>query len=613
MPDRPLKVLVLATFDGTNANVIRDYLFSFRAHSRHDYYYVFDCRVLDRETDFSPFDVILIFWSVYLLGPDLSEEVRDKIRGAPALKALFLQDEYRDVRPINRIMSHLGIQVMLTCVAEKDHETFYPRSLIPSLEATYSVLPGYVPAYLEHLPINGTSPRPLDIGYRSRAVPYYLGDLGREKAIIAERFQVISMEDGFRSDISVCEHDRLYGKRWLDFLKACRCVLGSASGASVVDFTGEIRRNCERYLGLNPTATYEEVKRRFFADVDWEVIIDTVSPRMFESAAFRCTQVLHEGGYAGILRPDEHYICVRRDYSNIDDVIDRMRDARFCRQLAERSHTDLIGSGSYSYRAFAKRFDTLLANHVGRPVRSGAVSALNFYARNYLWHDQAIIPYRDRFVMLPSRKLLHELLRAILSVLRRRRWGPLMSRLIENPGNFFVKGYVAWRVGLTVRPFRKILSCYLLHREARGQFRLHEAINDLLKFDIVRQARAGTLRARQPFRVSTDFDPEGGVLTLTSRPVDDEDEKKGGDSLPRALPDALRDGRVKLIVWDHSALGLQIVYATSRCKWLTVGLGSGGVHRFEALSELARSFPEQTCPALLSVLRGAASSAQVVP
>ena len=40
------RVLVLSTFTGTNANVIGDYLFSFNAHSRHDYRYVFDARTL---------------------------------------------------------------------------------------------------------------------------------------------------------------------------------------------------------------------------------------------------------------------------------------------------------------------------------------------------------------------------------------------------------------------------------------------------------------------------------------------------------------------------------------------------------------------------------------
>lgn len=97
----PLKLLVLSSFDGRNANVIRDFLFSFNKYSLHDYYYIFDCQILDKDMDFSMFDVILIFWSVYLPGSELSEEARAKIRQSRALKMLFLQDEYRDVRLFN--------------------------------------------------------------------------------------------------------------------------------------------------------------------------------------------------------------------------------------------------------------------------------------------------------------------------------------------------------------------------------------------------------------------------------------------------------------------------------------------------------------------------------
>src|SRR5215467_5709012 len=245
---RSLRILVLSDFDGTNANVIRDYLFSFKQYSEHKYYYVFDCTEFNSSTDLGFFDVILLFWDLYLLSPSLlSQELRRRIRQAPARKVLFLQDEYRDVRAFNHAMSELGINIMFTCVDESDHDLFYPRALIPSLEATYPVLTGYVPRYLERARHSPSAERPVDIAYRSREVPYCLGDLGREKRIIADQFQAISAVRALRNDISVREEDRLYGEQWVEFLRRSRCVLGSPSGASVVDFTGEIRRNCEVY------------------------------------------------------------------------------------------------------------------------------------------------------------------------------------------------------------------------------------------------------------------------------------------------------------------------------------------------------------------------------
>lgn len=598
-----MNVLVLSTFDGGNANVIRDFLFSFNAHSRHRYYYVFDCASLDEDTDFSPFDVILIFWSVYLLGPDLTAGVRARIRSAPAVKVLFLQDEYREVRAMNEAMRGLDIRVMFTCVAEADHETFYPRSRIPSLEATYSVLTGYVPQYLERARHQPERPRPLDVGYRSRDVPFCLGDLGREKRIIADRFRTICEGNGLRADISVEEADRLYGRTWTKFLRASRCVLGTASGASVVDFTGEIRRACERYAAVHPEATYEEVRARFFADVDGKVVIDTVSPRVFEAAALRSTMVHHEGRYAGILEPERHYISVKRDYSNVAEVVDRIRDHGFCRVLAANAHRDLVASGRYSYRAFARQFDERLARHVRGRARARPVSRPAFYAQNYRRRRQAIIPRGGTFVVVPSLALPFDLLRRGLAALPAFRRGPLLSRFIHNPARVVRMGHAAARAVLRTPCLRALAGAYLHDAGTRAGVPAWRFAEDLMKIDIVRRARGGTLRARQPFAVGVEFDEGAGVLALTSG--DQLEEPASPRSpLPREIERAVLDGRVRLIVWDHTAVAYGVICETRPGRWLQVGLGFGGVHRFEALSAVYSRSPGAAAPALLAILRG---------
>jgi len=594
-----LKILVLSTFDGTDANVTQDFLFSFNAHSKHLYYYVFDCRILDDALDLSAFDAIILFWSIDLLGPDLSDAARARIAATPATKIAFLQDEYRDVHRTNDALRRLGVRVILTCVAESDHDVFYPRDPASPLRAVYTVLPGYVPRYLEGVRVGADTTRPLDIGYRSRAMPFYLGDLGQDKRRLAERFTAISRDYGLRGDISVREDDRLYGRRWLRFLLASRCVLGSPSGASVVDFTGNIRRNCERHLALNPQASYDEVKALFFADVDWKVVIDTVSPRVFESAALRCTMVQHEGRYGGLLEPDRHYIRVNRDYSNVGEVVDRLRDRRFCRRLADNAYRDLIGSGQYSYRAFAAAFDRCLAREVPA-IRSGAVSLAAFYARAYLRHGQAVVPYGNRFLVLPSRALAFDLMRRLLARLPHARFGPVMSRLIRNPRNVGVKGIATVAAVLRTPGLRLLAArCLRAHRSGRPGF-MFGLLDDLRKLDLVHRARSGTLVTRQSLDLVVDFDRSSGVLILRSCLA----TEGAGDrpDLPEDLRDALSAGKVQLLLWDHSSLGQQIVYGTGWGGWLTASIGVGGIHRFDTISPVART-DRRAAAALLSLLR----------
>jgi len=52
-----------------------------------------------------------------------------------------------------------------------------------------------------------------------------------------------------------------------------------------------------------------------------------------------------------------HYIPLRKDFSNLDEVIGRFRDPELRRELTENSHRDLIASGDYSYERFVEGFD----------------------------------------------------------------------------------------------------------------------------------------------------------------------------------------------------------------------------------------------------------------
>ena len=51
-----------------------------------------------------------------------------------------------------------------------------------------------------------------------------------------------------------------------------------------------------------------------------------ISPRVLESALAGSCPVMIEGDYNGYIRPEEHYIPVRRDLSGLNEVIKRLID-----------------------------------------------------------------------------------------------------------------------------------------------------------------------------------------------------------------------------------------------------------------------------------------------
>jgi len=401
MLNRKLNVLILSSFASGNAKVIEDYLQAFDQHSKHCFYYS------TASTSYAPlksalrlvnrFDAIIFFWSLYLPNNIFSPEEESMIRNASAVKILFLQDEYRHVRWFNQKMNDLGINVMLTCVAQDNHEYFYPPSKIPSLKATYTVLTGFVPDYLADLIPDFDSPRRLDIVYRSRSVPFYLGDLGQEKVEIASKFKTIAAQYNWRVDISVREEDRIYGDAWIRFLQSSRFTLGTGSGASIIDLDGQFRKCNEDYIKLHPSATYADVRQACFSTANWcGPVIDTISPRAFEAAACGTIMILHEGNYGGILKKNVHYIEIKKDYSNLEDVIGKMNDLVFCQKLAQNAYNDLIKSGTYSYKNFIVWFDQLLNQHCVTGVRKSPPALINFYLKQYLLNNQNYFPIKNK-------------------------------------------------------------------------------------------------------------------------------------------------------------------------------------------------------------------------
>jgi hypothetical protein len=61
-----------------------------------------------------------------------------------------------------------------------------------------------------------------------------------------------------------------------------------------------------------------------------------------------------------------------------------------------------VASGRYSYRTFAAWWDRVIEEHVPRRLRQREQSKAAFYAWNFAFHGQGIIPRRDGFVRLPN-------------------------------------------------------------------------------------------------------------------------------------------------------------------------------------------------------------------
>jgi hypothetical protein len=544
-------ILLLCDESRSHASNVLQHIEALATLSEHDVYRFNPvdrpdaCRLLDP----SEFDVVVIHYSISLVSTRyLPPPLPERLTRFEGLKAQFIQDEHRAVDAVTAMMRNLGIDVLFTCVPEPAAGRIYD-SRLPGVARVFT-LPGYVPDELVGREVPGPAERPIDVGYRGRELPVWVGRLGREKTEIGRGFLEHAAGRGLRCDISSREEDRIYGDGWNRFLASCRTTLGTESGASIVDFDGSLEALAKDYLARRPDATPAEIERDLTGPYEGKVVINTASPRLFEAAALRTAMILFRGAYGGVVEPERHYIPLEKDFSNIEEVVERARDIAYLDELAHRTYDDLVASGRYSLRAVVAEFDALVAERA-RPLGRQA---------------------KDRYRSARRRERIPD-------VTGPSRLRTAAGRLLAPPAGI--------AAAAADRHVRRIA------RAGLGRKRLTQ---DLLRLTMLRR---GVARSR--FHVVAEIVPEERLLFLSSRPGP---PPQGQRNLRGAVEAAFEARSVERIVWNHSRVSVSAGVGGGSLLLLSVGHhGIEGAYAFQALPSLARSQPDLVLAALESVLR----------
>jgi hypothetical protein len=188
--------------------------------------------------------------------------------------------------------------------------------------------------------------RTLDIGFIGSIYPYFMGDV--ERTILINFFRKRGAECGLRCEVRTGNIPR---REWAQFLNTCKGTIGAESGSYYLDRRGQIIAQAKAYLRTHPGATFEEVFDRFFQCPRVEYISGKcISSRHFEPIGTKTCQILFEGHYNGILKADEHYICVKKDLSNIDDAVQQFKDEAHRTEMVERTYEYVMDQHTYQHR-----------------------------------------------------------------------------------------------------------------------------------------------------------------------------------------------------------------------------------------------------------------------
>ncbi len=344
-------VLLITSVPPSNATTISDHVNALLSQSRFNVKQI-DLQHPEMSHEITRTDCIILHYSVvafpYRGGVSLNSLTRLQISRSGKPIVHMVQDEQRNVLERFRYFESLGVDHVFSVASKGVYDLMYPPDIRSFTVST--LLTGYTPINLEDFQNKDWDKRHIDISYRARKLPDWYGNLGTVKGDISNKLNNLSSDFGFKIDASCKEEDRLYGKRWIDFLCNSKVAVGTESGSSTLDFDG-------RYSGLEISLSDDiryEVKTPVSANYS------ALSPRIFEYAAAKCLLALTPGEYSGALIPGVHYFELLPNLSNIKQLQELMNDESQRRQLIENAYDHLIVSKKFGHEHMVREVDDCL-------------------------------------------------------------------------------------------------------------------------------------------------------------------------------------------------------------------------------------------------------------
>jgi hypothetical protein len=364
----PYELRILCIYHQTEAklrNTIKEHLYAFAHYSGEDCFYINIALGVPSFISKIHFDLVVYHYTFTALKWNSNEHFKQllktakfkRLKNLQGYKIAIPQDEYVNSDAVCYFFKEYGIKTVYTLLRPRDYQKVYPQEKT-GLEYYFSIPAGYIDdnavgKFAKHLlPLED---RKIDVGCRVRKVPYWLGEFGQLKYEIARRFAENQKNSSLKMDISFDAKDVFLEEAWYMFLLSCKIVIGAEAGASVHDPYGEIREKVEAYVKAHPHKDFLNVKQQCFKNEDNSIHNLVMSPRHFECCITKTCQVLVEGTYSDILKPNVHYIPLKKDFSNFDEVIEMIKDVDFCQQVADNAYHDIVASGKYTYSLFVEK------------------------------------------------------------------------------------------------------------------------------------------------------------------------------------------------------------------------------------------------------------------
>lgn len=360
LPNHPIgkekKILLLADTDHNSQTVI-DYINAFQDYSKNLITLInpIKSKVKNHKVNHS---AIIIHYSISILTTRfINSEWLDLISKFNGIKLLIIQDEYRFINLAHYMINKLNINYVFSSLNVINLKKVYPKNKFSNIVFIH-VLPGYISKTM--LSIKKKIIRKnLDIVYRSYELDSFYGKYGIQKNSIPILLNDYLIKLGMNIDIKTDNNSRMFKEDWLNFICSSKSLLVIPGGSDFFDFTGEIYQKNQLFKNKFPNMNNSDIYKNYLKNLKQKSIVHkTITPKIFE--AMCCETVLLVYTTIPMLIKDKHYISINKNLTNIDDVISKLNNKKFCENLVSNCKKDFVECDNFHYKYLINKVDCLL-------------------------------------------------------------------------------------------------------------------------------------------------------------------------------------------------------------------------------------------------------------
>lgn len=291
--------------------------------------------------------------------------------------------------PKIQVLKELGTDIIATQLLQEAGEWLYANCLKSQVISLPHALNPKV-----FYPSNHYERRKIDIGSRSAQYGVYIGDNDRNG--IMQFFHHNASKYAFSVDLGLeknCQQ-RFNRQEWSQFLNSCKATLSTEAGSFYLERDDQLVNSILKYLKssspkyilpgdtflrnlyrrlmpntirkqiirllknriveidkVDQNHDFSEIYEKFFSNIPkCPVYSKAISSRHFDAIGTKTLHIMYPGRYNDILVPQEHYFPLKRDHSNIEELLDLMRNPITVQKMVDQAYEYVITHHTHKNR-----------------------------------------------------------------------------------------------------------------------------------------------------------------------------------------------------------------------------------------------------------------------